>query len=516
MRSPGFYPHRPDGVEVVESHISWVFLAGDRAYKLRKPVVFPFLDYGTAERRRAMCDEEVRLGRRLAPDVYRGVRPLVRMKDGWALGAAGEAGAEYVVEMRGFDERQTLAARMRDGTADEAAVRAVARRIAAFHIDAESAPTGSFDPEAVAATVRENFGTLLPYAPLLDERDLAAAHHFSIAFLHARRGLLEERVARGFVRNCHGDLRAEHVILEGGQVEVFDPLEFDPGLREIDVSAELAFLVMDLMDARAGDLAAALIDEYAATGGNYGGTSLLFFYAAYRAWVRAKVACLRAGELPPGDERAAAVAEARRLAALARQLALRARRPLVLVVCGASATGKTVLAEAVCALSELPHLSSDLVRKELAGLAPHQRAAEEHYTDEASLRTYRELGVRAAAYTQSGAVVDATFRRRSHRAAFAHAFGGEALFVECKAPATVVAERATRRERSPGRVSDATAAIAAAQLMEFEPLDEVPPSRHVLLRTDRPVEELVHELEAALDWGMARWEAAAASERRRE
>lgn len=504
---------RPDSVELVESHISWVFLACDRAYKLRKPVVFPFLDYGTAERRWAMCEEEVRLGRRLAPDMYRGVRPLVQTADGWALGAAGETGAEHVVEMRRFDPKRTLAALVRDDAADEATIRAVARRIAAFHADAEPAPTGSFDPEAVAAAVSENFGTLLPYAPLPGERDLAAAHRFAVAFLHARRGLLEERVAGGFVRDCHGDLRAEHVIVEDGQVEVFDPLEFDPALREIDVSAELAFLVMDLMDAGADDLAAALIDEYAATGGDYGGAGLLFFYAAYRAWVRAKVACLRAGELPQGDERAVSVAEARRLAVLARRLAWRARWPFVLVICGASATGKTVLAQAVCALSGLPHLSSDLVRKELAGLAPRERAAEEQYTDEASLRTYRELGGRAAVHAESGAVVDATFRRRSHRAAFAEAFGGEPLFVECRAPATVVAERATRRERATARMSDATAAIAAAQLTEFEPLDEVPAPRHVLLRTDRPVEGLVHELEAALDAGMARLEAATASER---
>jgi uncharacterized protein len=165
MRSPSFYPGRPATVEVVESHISWVFLAADRAYKLRKPVVFPFLDYGTAERRRAMCEEEVRLGHRLAPDLYRGVRPLVQTADGWALGAPGEVGAEHVVEMRRFDPESTLDAMVPAGAADQATVRAVARRIAAFHAGAEPAPTGSFDPEAVAATVSENFGTLLPYSP---------------------------------------------------------------------------------------------------------------------------------------------------------------------------------------------------------------------------------------------------------------------------------------------------------------------------------------------------------------
>ena len=483
MRSPELYPGRPEAVEVVESHISWVFLAGDRAYKLRKPVVFPFLDYGTAERRREMCEAEVRLGRRLAPDLYLGVRPLVRSDDGWSLGEPGERGDEHVVEMRRFDESSTLAARLARGDADAALVRAVARRIAKFHSAAEPAPAGSFDAGAVAATVSENFGTLLPYAEAVGARELAAAHRFAVAFLHARHDQLEDRGTRGFVRDCHGDLRAEHVIVADGAVEVFDPLEFDPELRQIDVSADLAFLVMDLVVAGADELAGELIAEYEAAGGDHGGRQLLFFYAAYRAWVRAKVACLRAGELPPG-ERAGALAEARRFAEHRPAARVASPPALVLVVCGAAATGKTYLAEELASLSGLPRLSSDVVRKELAGLGPTERAPQAMYSEDANLRTYRELGARAAA-AADGAIVDATFRRRAHRAAFAEAFGGRALFVECIAPAAVVAERARRRELDPERVSDATPAIAARQRSEFEPLDEVAPEAH-LAAPNRP------------------------------
>jgi len=497
MRWPELYPGRPEPVEVVESHISWVFLAGDRAYKLRKPVVFPFLDYGSAERRRELCEEELRLGRRLAPEIYLGVRPLVRSDGGWLLGEPGERGDEHVVEMRRFDERSTLAARLGRGDADRALVRAVARRIAGFHSAAEPAPAGSFDAGTVAATVSENFGTLLPYGDAVGARELAAAHRFAVAFLHARHEQLEDRVTRGLVRDCHGDLRAEHVIVTNGAVEVFDPLEFDEELRRIDVSADLAFLVMDLIVAGADTLAAELIAEYESAGGDHGGRQLLFFYAAYRAWVRAKVACLRAGELPPG-ERAVALAEARRFAEIGRRLAWRVRLPLMLVICGASATGKTHLAEALASLSGLPRLSSDVVRKELAGLDRTARAPEAVYSEDVSVRTYRELGARAAA-AANGAIVDATFRRRGHRAAFAGAFGGQALFIECTAPAKVVAERAARRELDPARVSDATPAIAARQRAEFEPLDEVAPEAHLPLRTDRPLAELVGALEDWLD-----------------
>jgi hypothetical protein len=308
----------------------------------------------------------------------------------------------------------------------------------------------------VAATVSENFGTLLPYAPLLGERDLAAAHRFGVAFLHARRGLLEERVAHGFVRDCHGDLRAEHVIVEDGQVEVFDPLEFDPALREIDVSAEFASLVMYLMDVGADDLAAARIDEYAATGGDYGGARLLFFYAAYRAWVRAKVpgqgreisrwAMSGPGRswrlaVSPGWHASARGAPAGRSCCHLRSVGDRAD--------GAGARG---LRAVRAAASELRPGAQG------AGGARQERAGERQYTEEASLRTYCELGARAAA----------------------------------------------------------TAAMAAAQLTEFEPAGRVPAPQHVLLRTGRPFEELVHELEAALDAGMARLEIATVSERRRE
>lgn len=497
MRSPAFYPDAPAAVEVVESHISWVFLAGDRAYKLRKPVVFPFLDYGTPERRRAMCEEELRLGRRLAPLIYLGVRPLVASEGGWSLGDSGDIGDEYVVVMRRFDESWTLAARLARGEADGTLVRAVARRIADFHSAAAPAPPGSFDAGAVAASVSENFGTLLPFADALGSRALAAAHRFAVAFLHARHEQVEARSTGGHVRDCHGDLRAEHVIVEEITVEIFDPLEFDPALRQIDVSADLAFLVMDLVAAGADALAEELLAEYEAAGGDHGGRPLLFFYATYRAWVRAKVACMRAGELPPAD-RSAALFEARHFAEIAHRLAWRARLPQVVVVCGGSATGKTHLAEALASLSGLLLISSDVTRKARAGLTPTERAPEGVYSESASLDTYRELG-RRAAESGRGAIVDATFRRRDHRRAFADAFRGEAMFVECTAPASVVAQRAARRERDPRRVSDASPAIAARQRLEFEPLDEVPPKAHHVVRTDRPVSDVVDVVEAWLD-----------------
>jgi uncharacterized protein len=509
MSLPAFYAHSPADVQLHETHISWVFLAGDRAFKLRKPLVFPFLDYGTAERRRHMCEEELRLGRRLAPDLYLGLHAVIPRGDGFALAEAGHADAcEHVVEMRRFDEAQTLSARLARGEVDEQQTRALARRIAAFHADADPAPPDSFGSPQVAATVSENFTTLLGFAAEIGDPRLAAAHRFAVAFLHGRHDDLAARVAAGCVRECHGDLRAEHVILDGARVEIFDPVEFDPALRLIDVAADLAFLVMELEEAGRADLARALVDEYRTAGGDDGGDALLGFYATYRAWVRAKVACLRAGELPPGGQRSRELDHARSLAELGERLAWRARRPLVLVVCGSAATGKTHLAQELARSAGLVHLSSDVVRKELAGLAPEQRAPLSEYSEEASVRTYTDLGARAAAAVDSGgAVVDATFRRRGHRDAFHDAYaeaGPSPLFVECRAPAAVIAERARGRELDPHHTSDATAEIAARQVAEFEPLDEVEPDLHVTVRSDRDVRDLVDDVEAALDARLGR------------
>jgi aminoglycoside phosphotransferase family enzyme/predicted kinase len=509
MAKPGFFEHAPVRVDVHETHISWVFLVDERAYKLRKAVVFPFLDYGTPERRRHMCEEELRLGRRLAPDLYLGLRAVVARGDGFRLAEAGsDEACEHVVEMRRFDEAQTLAARLDRGAVDEPEVRALARTIAEFHAGAEPAPPESFGPQQVAATVSENFTTLLGFADEIGDPRLAAAHRFAVAFLHGRHADLAGRARSGSVRDCHGDLRAEHVILEDGRVEIFDPVEFDPALRLIDVAADLAFLVMELAQADRADLAATLVDEYRTAGGDDGGDALLGFYAAYRAWVRAKVACLRAGELPGGERRSTELDHARSLAELAERMSWRARRPLVLVVCGSAATGKTHLARALASAAGLVHLSSDVVRKELAGLAPDQPAPEAEYSREASLSTYRELGARTAAAARGGgALVDATFRRRAHRDAFRDGCGDEVpapLFVECRAPAAVVAERARLRQREPGHTSDATAEIAARQLAEFEPLDEVEADWHVIVRTDRDARDIIDEVEAALDARLAR------------
>ena len=508
MLEPGFYPDRPGSVELRETHISWVFLAGELAYKVKKPLVLPFLDYGSLERRREMCQEEVRLNRRLAPEIYRRVVSIVRDGDGYALAEEGaQEASEYAVEMRRVDEERSLAALAGRDELEPAQLAAVAELLARFHAEAPVAPSGTGGFDDLVATLEENLQTLRETAaPVFGERRLDSAERFTRGFLVARRQSIERRAGEGLVRDGHGDLRAEHVIVPSpGEVYVYDCVEFDPSLRRIDVANDVAFLVMDLAALGAEEAGFSLIDAYRRAGGDPGDDALLSFFASYRAWVRAKVAALRARELAEGDPESSEQEErARALFRLGHRLAWRARRPLALVVCGVAASGKSTLAREVADLSGWEHLSSDLVRKRIAGLAPTERARPEHYSREFTESTYRELGEAAGAALErgEGVIVDATFHRRHQRDAFRDGLGERSaplLFVQCRASEEVLLERSGVREGERDRVSDADAEVVRRQLAELEPLEEIPAGSRAELLTEAPPGKLLGELEGLVD-----------------
>ncbi len=515
MLEPSFYPHAPRSVELRETHISWVFLAGDLAYKVKKPVVLPFLDYGTLPRRREMCREEVRLNLRLAPQIYLGVVGIARSEGRYSLTSDDDPAAiEYAVAMRRVAEDRSLAALAASGALEPPQVEAVASRIARFHAEAPVVPAGFREVDTLVATLEENLTTLREAgAGILGGDRLNAAERFTRSFLAARREEVEARARAGLVRECHGDLRAEHVIVPAhDELYVYDCVEFNAALRQIDVAADIAFLVMDLTRLGCERPALQLIDGYRRAGGDPGDDSLLFFFASYRAWVRAKIASLRALELDEQDPALrAGEAEARELLDLGHRFAWRARQPLLLMICGVAGTGKTTLARRLAELSGWAHISSDLTRKRLAGIPPTERAGEEQYSSEMTLRTYREMGraARDELKKRGAAIVDATFHRRIERAAFADGLADQParrLLVECRASPDVVLSRAREREQSCDRASDAGAAVARRQLAEFEPLAEVPARARMLLVTEAPPDELVTEVEAFVDrsiWAVA-------------
>lgn len=502
---PATYRGSPHCIEARETLISRVFLAGDRAFKLKKPVVLPFLDYGTPERRREMCHEEVRLNRRLTTDIYLGVRAVVASADGFELADEDDPRAvDYVVEMRRFDEGDTMMARLERRELVQADVERLARELVRFHSDTGPAPCSASASCVIERRFLENFHELLAIVEQAAEiervLDLERSAH---AFIVAHAQTLDARAQAGFIRDLHGDLRAEHVLLEE-TVQIVDCVEFDPGLRELDVADDLAFLVMDLVAKGGEQTAEMLVRAYREAGGDPGDDSLIAFYATYRALVRAKVTLLRSLRHPvSSDEYKKASAHAWELVTLAERFAWKARRPLVIVICGAPAAGKSHLASRLAEISGLAHLSSDATRKHLVGVSPTQHAGSAAYSSDFNHSTYGELGRLAAARTavDGGAIVDATFRHREDRDAFRSAFAAAApvVFVECRAPVSVLADRAASRDRQASQTSDASLAVVVRESSVWDPLDEVPPSAHIALRSDRAVEAQIDDIVALLN-----------------
>ena len=495
--------------EVRETHTAWVLLTADRAYKLKKPVRFDFVDLSTAERRRRACEEEVRVNRVLAPDVVLGVRAVVADGAGGVmLAQPGDPAAahalDWVVAMRRFDEARTMAAHLARGALTCGQLDAVAATIQRFHAATPivaPTPGEAGRPSArLLQAFQRNLGELDQVAPGGLRPSGAAARAASDALVARHAPTLDARGAAGRIRDGHGDLRAEHVLLESdGRVTIFDRLEFDPGLRAVDVADDLAFLVMDLESLGARWAADRLVRAYRDAGGDPGPEELLALFAVYRAQVRAKVALLRAHQLA---DRGRAERHGGELWALAERFAWRARGPLILLVVGPPASGKSWLASALADRSGLPVLSSDLVRKEGLGLDPTARAPDAAYDAAGRAAIYGELADRAGA--SGSAIVDATFGDPEARGTFFARLDPavrEALrVVECHAPPEVLAARVRARTPGSARGSDAGPEVAGRLLASYVPPDDlVPSARRLPVDTTTPPGAIIDAIAAWVD-----------------
>jgi hypothetical protein len=511
LRQPGAYPHEPADVELAQTHISLVFLAGDRVYKVKKPVNLGFLDYTTLDRRRRFCEEEVRLNRRLAPDVYLGVVPITRAPDGSLhVGGSGET-VEVAVEMRRLPAIRMLDSLLVSGAIDNEQMGALADLLVRFH---SKAATGAGvdehgTPEAIAFNVRENFEQTEAFAapPGLSAgagaRTVSPALHafLSIAagrFLAGERDLLERRVREGRIREGHGDLHAGNICLTGEGIKIYDSIEFAPRLRCGDVACDLAFLAMDLDHRGFRGFSRYLVRRYAERAGDVELERLLGFYKSYRAIVRAKVASFAAvePELAPPER------EQKRLEAL-RYFHLAAAYelpPVLILTCGLPASGKSTAARRLSAPFEAVILRSDTRRKVLAGLSPTQRASAGFgsgiYTPDMTERTYRSLLEDAEAALRAGrsVVVDASFSRAAQRKPFAdlaETLGAPLLVAEAAAPEETIRARMAARTRDFGEVSDADFGVYLGMRQTYEPPHELPHLQQLRAEPGEAGEEMV-------------------------
>lgn len=307
---PEAYAHPAEDMSLHETHASWVILAGAYAYKLKKPVDLGFLDFSSVQQRVADCVEEVRLNRRLCPDVYLGVVDVVMRDGAYFLTGPGRS-VEPAVWMRRLPESGMLPNLLVRGQVDAQLVRRIARHLADFHATADTGP--GVDELGSLATVRanwdESFGQMAPFiGRTMSEETNAAIATYVSRFLSEHGVLLERRVADGRIRDGHGDLHAASICVERERLHFFDCLQFAPRFRCADVAAEVAFLAMDLEHYGRADLAATFAEEYVRASGDDGVFRLLDFYVCYRAYVRGKVRSLRLAQMPPASSEAETLA----------------------------------------------------------------------------------------------------------------------------------------------------------------------------------------------------------------
>lgn len=519
MTRPEFYPQRPAPVELKQTHISYILLAGDFVYKVKKPVRFSFLDQSSLSRRLQLCHDEIRLNRRLAPDVYLDVVPIVRRNGGYALGEPGSDGAaeEYAVRMRRLDARRILEELVKREQADAAMMRAIAERLAQFHAGASTRCAWRFG--SAAAVWHRVIGDLAEYESFIgytvEEPVLHDIEAFCRSFLADNWATINQRAREGRVRDGHGDLRAEQICVNGG-INIFDCVEFSEKLRCCDVASETAFLAMDLDRLGARALAQHFVSSYAALAGDEGHAAMLPFYKCYRASIRAMVESQRSqqGEVPAA-ERAAARSAATAYFDLAHRYAMLAR-PAIVAVLGLSGTGKSSVARALHDRLGFAVVNSDSVRKRLAGVERTERAPGGYgggiYSKDLTERTYAAIleEARAILAARRGVILDATYRDPANRRAVlpaARAAGVPVLFVECRCDEKEIIRRLEQRTREGRDVSDATVEVYLRQRAEFSPLTEIPAPCQIAVDTSRdPIDTAL-----AIEDRMARMHAALAS-----
>ncbi|MFZ1538111.1 MAG: AAA family ATPase [Chromatiaceae bacterium] len=513
LRLPIAYPHPVAGVEHIETHISHVFLAGDYAYKIKKPVNLGFLDFSTLERRHFFCREELRLNARLAPRLYLEVVPVTGSQEAPRLGGVGRA-FEYAVKMRRFDQTGLLSTRPLEDDLPER----VAERVAAFHaaIPAVGEDQAFGTAEAVLGPMLANFEAIRSRS--MDEVILNRLESLEAWTRNRHADLvptLSQRRAEGFVRECHGDMHRGNIALVEGEILIFDGIEFNPALRWIDVQSELAFLLMDLEEAGERGPTRRLLNRYLELTGDYAGLRVLNFYQVYRAMVRAKVRAIRLSQpdLAPED-----VERDRR--ALVDYLTLaegftQPRHPCLCLIHGVSGSGKSRLALGLRARLPLIHLRSDIERKRLFGLTAEARTHPGKvsggiYAADAGERTYGRLLELAGTLLDAGCspLVDATFLRGIQRAPFlnlARAKGLTCRTLACDAPVEVLRKRINQRAEAGVDPSEAGIEVLEAQLAIREPLATVELALTIPVDTTQPecLEKAAQVLGLACHWRKA-------------
>jgi aminoglycoside phosphotransferase family enzyme/predicted kinase len=522
MIRPEFYPHRPDHVELIQTHISYIFIAGDYVFKVKKPLDFGFLDFTTLDKREFYCHEELRLNRRLAPKIYLDVVPICEDARGQLVLDNKGRIVEYAVKMLTLPREKMLKTLFQKGNVDHLIMHAVAEKLVDFHRHA--ATGGAIDEIGSIDTIRrnhdENFEETKTYVNIT-----IPPHQYNFIksnahnFIDSHAALLNKRVRDHRIREGHGDLHLEHICImdpespeearEGPvginteRIIIFDCIEFNERFRYDDVAAEVAFLAMDLDFYGYSDYADTFVHAYIRHSGDSEIGKLLNFYKCYYAYVRGKVFGFKIHEDTVGhNEQEESAKIAARYFELAYMYAARLEKPTLILMAGLTGTGKSVRAKLIADYIGADIIVTDILRKEILNIAPTERHHEEFgkgiYSEEITRKTYERAHERASEKLRNGrsVIIDASYKSRIERqnaSKEASRCGADFFILECICPEDIVRKRLDLRLSDTGEASDGRWEIYMAQKESFEAVTEINATSHIILDTSEPPEECVYK-----------------------
>ncbi|MEM6838957.1 MAG: AAA family ATPase [Cyanobacteria bacterium P01_C01_bin.120] len=471
MLQPEFYPHDVQTpIQLMQTHVSYVLLTGEFAYKVKKPVDFGFLNYSTLEKRQHFCAEELRLNQRAADSLYLDVLPIGQAGDRFQLGDADNV-VEYVVKMRQFPQSALLSQMFEQGDLTAALLQQLAEAIADFHLTAKTNDyIRAFGTvENVRQSIDENYDQTAGFiGGPQTQQQFDETKAYTDQFFATQQGLLQQRLEQDKIRACHGDLHLNNICYWQNQLLLFDCIEFNEPFRFVDVMFDIAYIIMDLTVAERQDLAASFLSHYVECTGDWEGLQVLPLYVSRQSYVRAKVTSFLLGD-PSIDAavKQAASAKAAKYYTLAWSY-VQPQTGRLLMMCGLSGAGKSTVAQELSRQLGAIYLRSDAVRKHLAGVPLRDRGDDSLYTPEMNQKTYERLTELGGLLASQGytVILDAKFDREATRQlaiAQAQTLNLPLTIVHCQAAPEVLAQRVRDRQ---GDIADATVAVLAQQTLE--------------------------------------------------
>jgi len=497
LLKPEAYPDHPQRVEFTQTQMSLVFLTGDYVFKVKKPVNLGYLDYTTLEKRHYFCQQELELNRRLSPDVYLEVIPVVKNGERISIGDKGEV-IDYAVKMMQLPRERNMDSLLPHNQVTVEMVVNVAKKLAAFHDSAATNPQisafGKLD--AILVNITENYTQAKKYigkSISVDKYD--RINVYNDKFTSENKLLFQKRIDNSRIKDCHGDLHAAHVCFANG-IYIYDCIEFNDRFRYCDVASEIAFLAMDLDRYQRADLSRAFVNAYVKFSQDEELLRLLNFYKCYRAYVRGKVESFKMDD-PLIAEKDTALAAAKGYFDLAYRYTK--EKPFLLITSGMVGTGKSTVAQALSRSLGFVVISSDVTRKKLAGISPTEHRFEEFrggiYSEDFSRKTYEEMFVQARALLAKGqsVILDASFKKKEERARamkLARETKADFIAIECILDENTIKRRLEQRLKE-GSVSDGRWEIYASQKQDFHKIMELPQQNHIIVDTSQPVNDII-------------------------